>query len=715
MPALRKEEGGGGGALDARSAAARSYRVAVDVGGTFTDVVLTDRAGRRLVAVKVATTPANRADGVMNGIRAIAEAACVAPGAIEEVVHGSTTGTNALIERTGAKVGFLTTSGFRDMLEIGRVMRPHEGLYDFTVDRPPPLVPRHRCLEAVERVDAGGRVLVPLDEASVRAAADAFAREGVEAIAICFLFSFLNPAHERRAAAILAERLPVLPVSLSSEVSPEYREYERADTTVMNAYLAPVMQAYLGRLEARLGAELGRARLSVIQANGGSTSVTEARRLSVTTVNSGPAGGVVAAAFYGRRNRRPRIVSVDMGGTSFDIGLVEDGVSRVTTEGAFQGLPVKIPIIDLHIIGAGGGSIAWIDRGGALNVGPHSAGAEPGPACYGRGGSEATVTDANVVLGRLNPANFNAGRMTLDREAARRAVAPLARQMGLSIEDAALGIVRVVNANMVKGIATVTVQRGIDLSDFALLSFGGAGGAHAVDIARELAMAEAVIPPLPGTFSAIGLLVTEMRHDYVAAVGGTLADKADLADLEARYRAMEAAGRRALAVEGYEPARIRLTRLADLKVLGQTYELLLPLPVQGKPLDRAGMASLLAAFGRLYRERYAFFFEGEPIEIVNLRVSAEGLNAPVAFPAAPKRSATRQRQAPTRPVYFEKRGFVAAAIYQRDELGFGTAIAGPAVIEEATSATLIPPGYRASVGRDRGLFVPLRGGQRGQR
>ena len=684
------------------------YRVAVDVGGTFTDAVLTDSGGKRLVAVKVPTTPANRADGVMNGVHAVAGAAGVELRDIEEVVHGSTTGTNALIERTGAKVGLLTTAGFRDLLEIGRVMRPHEGLYDFTVDRPAPLVPRHRCLEAIERLDAAGAVLTPLDEASVHAAADVFAREGVEAIAICFLFSFLNPDHEKRAAAILAERFPALLISISSDVSPEYREYERANTTVMNAYLAPVMGKYLARLEARIRAELGNARLSIIQANGGSTSVEHARRLAVTTVNSGPAGGVVAAAFYGRRNKRPRIVSVDMGGTSFDIGLVEGGVSRVTTEGAFQGLPVKIPIIDLHIIGAGGGSIAWIDRGGALNVGPHSAGAEPGPACYRRGGVEATVTDANVVLGRLNPDNFNAGQMSLDRDAAHRALSAIAGKLGTSVEEAALGVVRVVNANMIKGIATVTIQRGIDMRDFSLLSFGGAGGVHAVDIARELGMAEAVIPPLPGTFSAIGLLVTEMRHDYVSALGGLVADNADLAQLEHRFREMENAGRRELAAQGYSGGHIRLTRMADLKVLGQTYELLLPLPVQKRAINKAGMKALLDAFGKLYRSRYAFFHEGEPIEIVNLRVSAEGLNAPVDLPRTAK---AKPDPAPARrgrrPVFFEERGFVASAIYEREALRYGMRVKGPAVVEETTSATLIPPGYAAEVGSDLGLFVSL--------
>jgi N-methylhydantoinase A len=405
-----------------------------------------------------------------------------------------------------------------------------------------------------------------------------------------------------------------------------------------------------------------------------------------------------------------------MGGTSFDIGLIEDGISRVTTEGAFQGLPVKIPIVDLHIIGAGGGSIAWIDRGGALNVGPHSAGAEPGPACYSRGGTEATVTDANVVLGRLNPDNFNGGKMSLDRDAARRAVAVVAAKLGTSAEQAALGIVRVVNANMIKGIATVTIQRGIDVRDFSLLSFGGAGGVHAVDIARELGMAEAIIQPLPGTFSAIGLLVTEMRRDFVTALGGVVADKADLARLERRFREMEQAGRRELVAQGYDAKHIRLTRMADLKVLGQTYELLLPLPIQGRALDSAGLKALLAAFGRLYRSRYAFFYEGEPIEIVNLRLSAEGLNAPVVLPrtvkTGPDPAAARRGR---RPVYFDRCGFVASAIYEREALRFGMRIRCPAVIEEATSATLIPPGYAAEVGTDLGLFVRLNSAKEARR
>ncbi len=693
----------------------RRLRIAVDVGGTFTDATLWDPVGPRLVAAKALTTPADRAVGVIEGINAALAAAGARPDEVREVVHGSTTGTNALIERTGAKVGLLTTEGFRDVLEIGRIMRPEAGLYDFTIDLPMPLVPRYLRLEARERLDAEGRVLVALDEASVAAAADRFAREGVEAVAVCFLFSFLNPEHEERAARILSERLPGVSISLSARVCPEIREYERSSTTVMNAYLAPVMSAYLDSLQRQLDKALGKVRLSVIQANGGSTSVEQARRKAVTTVNSGPAGGVVAAAYYGRLHGRDRLVSVDMGGTSFDIGLVENGESKVTTEGSFQGLPVRIPIIDLHIIGAGGGSIAWRDAGGGLNVGPRSAGAEPGPACYGRGGSSPTVTDANLVLGRLSPDYFNGGRMRLDVEAARKVVGELAAQMGLGLEEAALGVIRVVNANMVKGIATVTILRGIDVRNFSLLSFGGAGGVHAVDMARALSMSEAIVPPLPGTFSAVGLLVTDVRQDYVRALGGVRADQVMVESLESHYAAMEVEAHAELVAQGFDRNSIALVRLADLKVTGQTYELSLPLPMPGEPVSGRVVAALLDAFARLYRERYAFFFEGDPIEIVNLRVSAFGRNPPVELgrPGASGADPAPARKG-ERPVFYEDRGFVPTAVYERTRLRPGMKIPGPAVIEEETSSVLVPPGDAATVLADLGLVVSLEDGKGGR-
>jgi len=685
----------------------RRVRIGIDVGGTFTDATIVDGASGRIFSAKAFTTPADRSHAVIEAIETVMAEAGLARESVRDIVHGSTTGTNALIERTGARTGLLTTAGFRDVLEIGRVMRPMEGIYDMSVDRPPPLVPRRRCLEAIERIGPQGEIIVPLDVLSVERAAESFARQEVEAVAICFLFSFLNPDHERRAAEILARQLQGVAISQSHRISPEYREYERASTAVINAYLSPVMVDYLDRLNARIANLFGDARLFVIQANGGATTVATARSSAVATVNSGPAGGVVAAAWYGRRHQRERIVSVDMGGTSFDIGLIEHGISQVTTEGSFQGLPVKLPILDLHIIGAGGGSIAWIDSGGALNVGPPSAGAQPGPACYGRGGSEATVTDANLVLGRLDPLSFHGGRTVLDRAAAKAATAVLADRLGLSIEETALGIIKVVNANMVKGITTVTVQRGIDVREFALLSFGGAGGLHAIDLARELEMSEAIIPPLPGVFSAIGLLVADVRHDFVTALGGIITTAADANELERKFQGMEGDARQSLRAEGFPEEVIRLVRSADLKVAGQTYELTVRLPGPS-PLTSNGLSALVDAFSRLYRERYAFFFEGEPIELVNLRVAAFGVNDPIELPSLPPQGiSSAETGRNIRPVYFEKLGYVETAVFKRDSLRPGMKLPGPAVVEEATSATLIPPGATADVAPDLGLFVRL--------
>jgi N-methylhydantoinase A len=686
-----------------------SARIGIDVGGTFTDATLIDGETGRLYSAKAFTTPSDRSQGVIDAIRAVLAEAGVPPSRVSEVVHGSTTGTNALIERTGARTGLLVTAGFRDVLEIGRVMRPMEGVYDMSVDRPPPLVPRRLCLEARERIGPRGEVLIALDDASVEQACAEFARHGVEAIAICFLFAFLNPEHERRAGAILARRLPGVAVSLSHEISPEYREYERASTTVMNGYLSPVMNTYLDRLKPRIDDVVPGAKLFIIQANGGATTIDNARRRAVATVNSGPAGGVVAAAWYGRAHARDRIVSVDMGGTSFDIGLVENGASQVTTEGSFQGLPVKLPIIDLHIIGAGGGSIAWIDAGGALNVGPRSAGAEPGPACYGRGGEHATVTDANLVLGRLDPVLFHGGRTALDVTAARAAVGRIAEPLGMSLEEAALGIIKVVNANMVKGIATVTVQRGIDVREFALLSFGGAGGVHAIDLADALDMAEVIIPPLPGVFSAVGLLAADVRHDFVSALGGVVSTAAEPARLEQLFREMDGKATRELAAEGFSGNSVRLVRSADLKVVGQTYELTVPLPQTGA-VTPAGIVALVDAFGRLYRERYAFFFEGEPIELVNLRLTAFGANAPIKLAMFDAASAdTAAARIGRRQVYFDKVGYLDSDVLARDRLRPGMIVRGPTVVEEPTSATLIPPGRTATVASDLGLFVKLKG------
>lgn len=690
---------------DAAGEARPGYRLAVDVGGTFTDVVIADGRGRGLTGAKVPTTPHDRAVGVMEGVRAAAAAEGIGLDSIAEVVHGSTTGTNALIERSGAKVGFLTTAGFRDMLEIGRVQRPMEGLYDFTVDRPPPLVPRHRCVEAVERIDAEGRIVTPLDEASVAAAAEIFAGQQVEAVAVCFLFAHLNPGHEDRAAEILAERLPGVPISVSNRMSPEYREYERASTAVMNAYLTPVMDSYLGNLEARIGEAADGARLSVIQANGGSTSVEQARRKAVTTVNSGPCGGVVAAALYGRRHGRSRMVSVDMGGTSFDIGLIEEGRSRVTTEGDFQGLPVKIPIIDLHIIGAGGGSVAWIDPGGALNVGPHSAGAVPGPACYGQGGAEATVTDANLVLGRLDPANFLGGEMALDVDAARRVIRRLAGQVRLDEAEAAEGVVTILNSNMANAIRMQTVQKGLDPRGFSLVALGGAGPLHAAEVAAMLDIPKVIVPPHPGITSAAGLLTTDLKYDAVKTAFQT-SDSVDAAKLNADFAWLADTLIAQFAADDLGSDRIGLIRAGDLRYVGQGYELRVAFP--DGPIDEAALAGVWQAFERQHRTEYGHVFADSPIEIVNIRLTGTAIMPKIGRPPPIDTGELDAARLRIGSCSFRVDGGLASfdtPYYRRDAIPAGRPIEGPAVVVQRDTTTVVPPGWTAVAESNRNLIL----------
>ena len=536
-------------------------RIGIDVGGTFTDVVLIDDQTGHIHYTKTLTTPNNRAVGVINGLEKILAMAAANAGQIDYIVHGTTTGTNALIERKGARTGLITTDGFRDALEIARIERPDAGLYDIFVDLPAPLVPRYLRVEVNERIGADGQVVRPLDEASVKQVINYLKEQNVEAIAVSLIFSFRNPNHERRIRDLCRELFPETSVSLSSEIAPEFREYERTSTAVINAYLQPVIEHYLDNLVSELHNRYGQVDLRIMQASGGSMTVEDAKGRAVNMVNSGPAGGALAAAFVGRLAGDEQIVGVDMGGTSFDIGLIVGGEPHTSSEGHFEGFPVKIPMIDVHAIGAGGGSLAWIDKGGALNVGPESAGADPGPACYGHG-TRPAVTDANLILGRLNPAYFLGGEMTLDVEQAQQALQMhVADPLGLSVEESAAGIIRVVNANMVRGISTNTVEKGLDVRDFSLLPYGGAGPLHAVDLARELGMKRVIVPPYPGTLSALGLLVANTRYDYVATIAAN-EDTVDPTDLETRFAKLEAQGKAQLQAQTragrkYSPCSLR--------------------------------------------------------------------------------------------------------------------------------------------------------------
>ncbi|MBI2922363.1 MAG: hydantoinase/oxoprolinase family protein [Planctomycetes bacterium] len=680
-------------------------RIGIDVGGTFTDIIGIDGRGRITVR-KIYTTPADPSEGVVAGIDKLLKAAGATARDAETVVHGTTIGTNALLTRNGVRTGLLTTEGFRDVLEIGRVQRPPEGLYDFNVDNPPPLVPRALRLEAVERIGSRGEVVTPLDEESVARAAETFRNEGVRAVAVCFLFSFLNTAHERRAREILQSKLPGEFVSLSSDVCPEFREYERTSTVVISAYLAPIVEAYVDRLSSRLGDRFPDTQLRLVQANGGAMRAAAAKGRAVHLVNSGPAGGATAAAFLGRAVDEPKIVAVDMGGTSFDISIIDEGMAHVTTTAKFDGYPIKIAMDDVNVIGAGGGSIAWVDRGGALSVGPQSASSVPGPACYGRGGEEPTVTDANVVLGRISPEYFLGGEIELRKDLAEKAVRQrLSGPLGLGLEEAALGVLRVVNANMAKGINAKTVQRGQDLREFALVAFGGAGPLHAVEMAQDLNMKRVIVPPFPGAFSAFGLLVADTRHDFTRTV---MKEEIDPAWLGEAFGELEKKGVAELEADGIAKKERRILWSADLRFEGQSYELNVPVERKAKP----DVKTMLAAFDALHERIYAFKSVDERTVLVNIRVTAIGVSPEVELPRPAKgtkdaRAASKGR----RRVFFAGAGWTEAAIYERSKLKAGNAVAGPAVVEEEISCTVVPPGTSLRVDALGNLVVDLREGK----
>lgn len=683
-------------------------RIGIDVGGTFTDIVLVDDRSGRIWMTKTSTTRKSLADGVLAGVEKIFALSGQPRRAMEYFVHGTTIGTNALIEKKGARTGLLTTEGFRDVLEIGRIQRPKEGLYDLFVDNPPPLVPRFLRQEVRERVDSQGAVVILLDEAQAKAAIQTLGEAEVESLTVSFLFSFLNPTHEQRVRELCLMLCPGVSLSLSSEVAPEFREYERTSTTVLNAYLQPVIERYLGALLERLRGSYGEVDLRIMQANGGTIAAEEARRAAVKTVNSGPAGGVMGGAYIGRLTGDKKLITVDMGGTSFDIGVIEAGTPAITSEGKFSGYPVRIPIIDIDTIGAGGGSIAWIDKGGVLNVGPHSAGADPGPAAYGLGGTEPTVTDANLVLGRIDPAYFLGGEMPLDPEQARRAIlVRVAEPMGLGLEEAAVGVIRIVNANMVKGIRVKTIERGFDVREFALMAFGGAGPLHAADLARELGIRRVIVPPYPAALSAFGLLVSDTRHDYVRTIAKRQSELSHDA-LLAAFLELEETGRAQLAAERVPPARRRFQWSADLRYEGQSYELRTPVEREIGRMGHGAIARIVSRFGGLHEKVYAYSSVDEEAEFINVRVAAIG-RVPVVrlVRGRPKGSSHARALKGKRRVYFEGKGFIPTPIYERDRLAPGERLRGPALIEEPASATTVPPGSVALVDPYRNLVVTL--------
>jgi N-methylhydantoinase A len=678
--------------------------VGIDVGGTFTDFVVWQEG--RLRVHKVPTTPDDQSRAIVQGLE---ELGLIAPPSAHRLdtasprhpltlIHGMTVATNALLERRGAATALLTTQGLRDVLVIGRQNRPH--LYRLHQVRPPLLAADARRLEIDERLDADGSVVRPLDEAALAGVAQQLAATGTESLAIVFLFSYRNPSHEQRAAAVLAHLLPGLPISLSSEVLPEYREYERTATTLINAYVQPLVARYLARLEGSLaGTPL--AALRIMQSSGGVIDLRQAAQQAARVVLSGPAGGVVGAFAVAEQARSAdegvyapapvNVLTFDMGGTSTDVCLCPGRVPA-TGESTITGLPLRLPMIDIHTVGAGGGSIAFVDAGGGLQVGPRSAGSQPGPACYGRGGEEPTVTDANLLLGRLDAAGFlGGGSVQLDAPAAARALARLGDRLSLSPAAAALGVVRVANATMERALRAVSVEQGHDPRDFTLLPFGGAGPLHACDLADALGMRRILFPTHPGVLSAYGMLVADQSADAAQSVLNPLAALVDdpspllaAADLLIE-KAQRSLGR----------VQARTTALLDLRYRGQSYELSAPL---GLPITPAAVHAAGEAFHAAHAQRYGYAMPGEPLEAVTLRVRATVPGPHLApqrrLPAGPDAAAARLAD---RPVWFDAAGPVTTACYSRDRLAPGNRIDGPCLVLQYDSTLLLAPGWAAQV------------------
>ncbi|OLC37969.1 MAG: methylhydantoinase [Candidatus Rokubacteria bacterium 13_1_40CM_4_69_5] len=688
-----------------------SARLGVDIGGTFTDLVVVDETTGALRVGKVLTTPKDPAHGVEQGIHALLDDAHLAARAVGAVVHGTTLATNALIERKGARTALLTTAGFRDALEIRREGR--YDMYDIFIDPPSALVPRHLRREVPERLLADGAVQRPLDEAAARRVIADLIGQGVEAIAICLLHAYVNPAHERRLAELVHEIAPHLPVSCSSEVVPEIREYERGSTTTANVYVAPLMARYLEDLERRL-AELGiPGQLYIMQSSGGIALPGAAKRFPIRLVESGPAAGALAAAQAARARGEPRLLSFDMGGTTAKACVIDDGVPLVAREFEVaradrfkkgSGLPIRVPVIELIEIGAGGGSIARVDRLGLLKVGPDSAGADPGPACYNLGGRLPTVTDADLLLGYLDSEFFLGGRMRLHREAARRAIEEhVARPLGLGPTEAAWGIHRVVNENMAAAARIHGIERGKDLRQYQLFAFGGAGPVHCWHVARILRVPRIILPFGAGAMSAYGLLSAPLAFDFVRTRRERL-DAADWGTINALFAEMEAEGRALLARAGVAATQVRVSRVAEMRYLGQGHEVEAAIPPG--TLAPASLPAITASFEAAYRALYQRLPQGVPIEALNWRVTIAGPPPKVALTPAARGGSANARGAvkTTRPAYFaEASDFVPTPVYDRYALGPGAAFTGPAIVEERESTAVIGPGARCRV--DDGLEI----------
>ena len=675
--------------------------IGVDVGGTFTDFFAFEDPGDRIVLHKVASTPHNPAEAVISGLRELGAQHGIDLSAVTRLSHGTTVATNALIQRRGGRVALVVTEGFRDLIEIGRQIRPH--VFSLQEDYPAPLVPRELRLEAAERITADGSAVKALTASALSALVKQVGAAKPDACAVCLLFSFLNPAHEQMIRNALAATYPDMYLSISSEVQPEFREYERLSTTVLNAYLQPVIDRYLGDFAAGVSEAAPNAAIGINQSSGGLMSVERARHVPIRTALSGPAAGAVGAIHMARLSGIADVISLDMGGTSADVALIRDYTAGTTFNKWIEGYPARLASLDINAVGAGGGSIAWFDRDGLMKVGPQSAGAQPGPACYGRGGKDATVTDANLVLGRLSPKGLLGGGMALDEALARNAIAPLAERLGFSVERTAHGMLGIVVANMVRAIRAVSVERGHDPRAFALLPFGGAGPLHATDVAKSLGIRRCLVPFAPGILCAQGLVVSDLRETFVRTAVTPL-DEARMNEVRTRIGELKAQADAWFAAERVEAANRSVDIVLDARYVGQNFELAIGLG-PADPLPRA--EEIMRRFFAEHERAYGFHNPDDPIEIVNFRLIAFGkLRQPAARPGTPRKSGAPAPSA-RRKVWFEADKAQDTPVYDRATLMTADTIAGPAVIEQLDSTTLLFPGDRATVDPHLNLIVEI--------
>lgn len=689
------------GCIRIEESAAVSYRLSADIGGTFTDLVLVDEAGEMHVH-KTPSTPRDFTQGILTGADEIVTSRLGSGdlGPVDTFVHGATVVLNALLQLKLPRTGLITTTGFRDVLEIMRTNNPF--MYDLQYVKPAPLVPRALRFEVEERVRHTGEILVELNEEEVRAVAARLRDEAVEAVGVCLLHAYANPAHERKLGSIFAQELPGVTVCLSSDVAPEWREFERTSTTCINAATVPIISSYLGRLSGQLKDRGLRRDLLVMQSNGGVMSTDAARSWPVRTVMSGPSGGVVGAVTLAEQISVPNVVTLDIGGTSSDMGVIANGTPVTVVESTVaDGWPVLAPMIEILSIGAGGGSIAWLDAGGALRVGPQSAGADPAPICYGKGGTEPTVTDANLVLGRIDPAYFLGGRMQLDVEGARAGVRRIADATGLTLEQAADGIVQIANTHMSKAMRSILIERGYDPRDFVLMGFGGGGGLHTAAAMRELNVPHGVVPSNPGALSAIGMLGTNFRHDRARTLVRAVADL-DREELEDLYTELESEAKDALLADGLDEGAIELTRSVDLRYVGQEYHLSVPCPPRAVELDPDALAGL---FNREHERFYGYSTPEAPVQLVNLRLTGIGRTEGPALPRIPRRTEGELQPQTVRQVYFGGMGWTETPIYNVEMVRAGDALPGPSILEDPRSTMLILPGQRGEVDELRNLHI----------